>query len=96
MANERRMMGSDLLIPLEQRFERSGGSGNENAFAFRIPPLLLLSPQGAELSRPPKICSLPPGAQSDSVEYRGALRHPREAEGVRTACAINLAAGRQR
>jgi hypothetical protein len=44
MANERRMMGSDLGIPLEPRFERSGGAGNENAVDFRIPPLLLLSP----------------------------------------------------
>ena len=68
MANERRMMGSDLRIPLEQRFERSGGAGNENAVDFRIPPLLLVIPQDAALSWLPMTCSLQPGAQSDSVE----------------------------
>jgi hypothetical protein len=92
MANERRMMGSDLGIPLEPRFERSGGAGNGTAVDSRIPPLLLLSPQDAELPWLPMTCSLQPGAQSDSVEYRGALRHPWEADFVQTACEMNLAA----
>jgi len=56
MADERRMMGSDLRIPLELRFERAGGAGNETAVDFRIPPLLPVSPQDAELSWLPMTC----------------------------------------
>ena len=38
MANQRDVMGGDLRIPLDQRFQRSIGSRNEGAVDFRISP----------------------------------------------------------